>query len=72
MGKIWSKLPEETQAESLAKEPGKLQLLFEEIVKVFLLPKLILLNLLKCKFLHRYIDSYKGVYAIGKVYSGQS
>ena len=70
MGKIWSKLPEETQAESLAKEPGNLQLLFEEIVKSIPAPQTDPSKLFKMQVSTLDFDSYKGVYAIGKVTQG--
>ena len=70
MGKIWSKLPEETQAESLAKEPGNLQLLFEEIVKSIPAPQTDPSKPFKMQVSTLDFDSYKGVYAIGKVTQG--
>jgi len=70
MGKIWSKLPDEQQLKFLDQENVNLQPLFEEIIQTIPAPQTDSQKPFKMQVSTLDFDSYKGIYAIGKVTQG--
>lgn len=70
LGKIWTVLPVPNQLEALPQTRGNLQVLFEEIVRTVPAPHCDTQAAFKMQVSTLDFDSYKGIYAIGKVTQG--
>jgi len=70
LGKIWTVLPVPNQLEDLPQTTGNLQFLFEEIVHTVPAPHCDTQAAFKMQVSTLDFDSYKGIYAIGKVTQG--
>ncbi len=72
-GKVWDDLPENEvgNAEAIAKHPGDLRPIFEEIIRTIPAPKADETLPFKMQVSTLDFDTYKGTYAIGKVAQGQ-
>jgi GTP-binding protein len=71
-GKVWDDLPENEvgDAEAIAKHPGNLRPIFEEIIRTIPAPKTNEAMPFKMQVSTLDFDTYKGTYAIGKVTQG--
>ncbi|NLG06497.1 MAG: GTP-binding protein [Candidatus Pacebacteria bacterium] len=70
LGKIWSALPALNQLQDLPQATGNLQVLFEEIIRTVPAPQCDTQAAFKMQVSTLDFDSYKGIYAIGKVTQG--